>query len=331
VKLVTFEIKTPLRTLHRVGVLEETEVIDLINTYAFYLLEMKSSSRAIETARVVIGENMLSFIQGGNFSQEAANIALDFIHSRSFEQLRGNEIGQIRFPLTEVRLTTPFQPVSIRDTLNCEMHFKNSLKEVGLTELPALFYERPFYYRTSHTSIAGPEDIVPWPSYGNKLDFELEFAAIIGKKGTNIPAEKAHEYIKGYTIFNDISIRDYQVKDMSTSMGPSKSKNFTNGNIIGPCIVTCDELDPTNIRLQARVNGETWSDSLSTEMHYSFAQLIEFISKEEMLYPGEIICSGTMAFGCGLEMNRFLKPNDVIELEVEGIGILRNQIVNRVE
>lgn len=331
VKLITFETGSPLMTIKRVGVLKETEVIDLINAYALYLLKMKSSSRAVETARMIIGEDMLSYIQGGSFSQEAANVALDFIQSKSAEQLQKNEIGQITFPLTEVRLTTPLQPVSIRDTLNCQVHFKNSLKEVGLTELPALFYERPFYYRTSHTAIAGPEDVVPWPSYGQKLDFELEFAAIIGKKGTNIPAEKAYEYIQGYTIFNDISIRDYQRKDMSTSMGPSKSKNFTNGNVIGPCIVTSDELDPSNIHLQARVNGETWSDSRSTDMHFSFAQLIEFISQEETLYPGEIICSGTMAFGCGLEMNRFLNPGDVVELEVEGIGILKNQIGNKVE
>lgn len=329
-KLVTFEIGSPLITSYRVGALKETEVVDLINAYALYLHEEKSSSRAVETARVIIGENMLSFIQGGDHAREAANMALDFIESRTTEQLLKNDIGRITFPLSDVRITPPIQPVSIRDTLNCEVHFKNCLKEVGLTELPALFYERPFYYRTSHTSIAGPEDNVPWPSFGEKLDFELEFAAIIGKKGTNIPAEIAHEYIAGYTIFNDISIRDYQSKDMSTTMGPSKCKNFTNGNIIGPCIVTSDELDPSNIRLQARVNGETWTDTRSTDMHYSFAQLIEFISKEETLYPGEIICSGTMAFGCGLEQKRFLKPNDIVELEVEGIGILRNQIVNKV-
>lgn len=326
-KLVTYEIKTPLGSSLRVGALEDAKVIDLNHAFALYLAETKSSSRAYETANAVIGPSMLSFIQGGEFSFEAAQAAMDYIRSKPADQWRNNEVGEIFFSLDDIILKAPLQPVSIRDTLNSEVHFKNSLKVVGLSEVPPLFYERPYYYRTSHTAIAGPEDRIPWPSFGDKLDFELEFAAIIGKQGTNIPADKAHEYIMGYTMFNDISIRDYQRKDMSTSMGPSKCKNFTNGNIIGPCIITSDELNPANIRLQARVNGEVWSDSLSSDMYYSFAELIEFISKEETLYPGEMICSGTMAFGCGLEINRFLKPNDVIELEAEGIGTLRNQII----
>ncbi|WP_411502372.1 fumarylacetoacetate hydrolase family protein [Brevibacillus centrosporus] len=326
-KLITYEIKTAFGITQRVGVLRDTEVIDLIHAYSLYLSKIKSSSRAYETAKQIIGKDMLSFIQGGSFSLEAAKTALDFIYSTPAEEVRKNDIGEIFFSLNDVTVRVPLQPVSIRDTLNSEVHFKNSLEVVGISELPALFYERPYYYRTSHTSIAGPEDVIPWPSFGERLDFELEFAAIIGKKGINISAETAHEYIMGYTIFNDISIRDYQRKDMSTSMGPSKCKNFSHGNILGPCIVTSDELDPSNIRLQARINGEVWSDSRSSDMHYSFAQLIEFISKEETLYPGEIICSGTMAFGCGLEINRYLKSNDIIELEVDGIGILRNQII----
>lgn len=328
-KLVTYEMNTPLGKAERVGVKRDTEVIDLVHAYALYLQEVKSSHRAYETAKAILGENMLSFIQGGTLSMEAAKTAMDYMDSIPSEQIRHNEIGPILFSDQDIKLKTPLQPVSIRDSLNCEVHFKNSLRVVGLSEIPALFYERPYYYRTSHTAIAGPGDIVPWPSYGEKLDFELEFAAIIGKKGTNIPVEKAHEYIMGYTLFNDISIRDYQRSDMSTSMGPSKCKNFTNGNILGPCIVTRDELNPANIRLQARVNGEVWSDSRSTDMYYSFAELIAFISKEETLYPGEVICSGTMAFGCGLELNRFLKPGDVVELEAEGIGILRNQLIKR--
>ncbi|WP_338421072.1 fumarylacetoacetate hydrolase family protein [Mesobacillus harenae] len=325
---MTYVVKTAIGSFQRIGILRNTDVIDLVHSYALFLHEEKESARAHEKAKAILGENMLSFIQGGVFSLEAARTAHSFIESKAIDQLAHNEMGRIIFPLDEITLKAPLQPVSIRDTLNSEVHFKNSLKEVGLTELPAFFYERPYYYRTSHTAIAGTGDNVPWPSFGDKLDFELEFAAVIGKKGINIPAEKAHEYVMGYTIFNDISIRDYQRKDMSTSMGPSKSKNFTNGNILGPCITTSDELDPTNISLKARVNGETWSDARSSDMYYSFAKLIEFISKEETLYPGEVICSGTMAFGCGLELNRFLKPNDVIELEVEGIGILKNKIIS---
>jgi 2-keto-4-pentenoate hydratase/2-oxohepta-3-ene-1,7-dioic acid hydratase in catechol pathway len=327
VKLVSFEIKTPIGNAIRIGALQDQKVIDLIHSYALYLYEKKSSDRALETAEAILGKDMLALVRGGKLAFEAAQCAVDYLDSLIPEEVFGINGEKIVFQLDEISLRVPIRPVSIRDTLNCEVHFRNCLEEVGLTEIPPLFYERPYFYRTSHTSIAGPDDQIPWPSFGEKLDYELEFAAIIGKQGTNIPAEEAHEYIMGYTIFNDISIRDYQNKDMSTKMGPSKCKNFLNSNIIGPCITTSDELNPNNIRLQARINGEVWSDSRSTDMYYSFAELIEFISKEETLYPGEIICSGTMAFGCGLELNRFLKPNDVIELVAEGIGILKNQIV----
>ena len=326
-KLVTFELELLTGKTNRVGVLMNEKIIDLVNAYSLYLHEEKSSERAYELAKNVIGNNMLSFIQGGDYSLEAEDKALKYLQSKDLNIIKGPNQEKITYNLNDVTLKAPLQPISIRDSLNSEVHFKNSLKEIGLTEVPSLFYERPYYYRTSHTSIAGPEDKIKWPSFGDKLDFELEFAIVIGKKGTNIKAENAHEYIFGYTIFNDISIRDYQVDDMKTMMGPSKSKNFTNGNILGPCITTSDEIDSSDLRLQARVNNEIWSDRKSSDMYYSFAELIEFISKEETLCPGEVICSGTMAFGCGLELGRFLEPNDVIELEVEGIGILRNQII----
>lgn len=326
-RFVTFEVDSPFGRIQRLGALQGNAVVDLTHAFGLYLYEKKSSFRAFDLASEVLGKNMLAFIQGGDYSREAAEIALDYINAKGTEELIGPTGQRIVYKKDEVTLKAPFLPVSIRDTLNCETHFRNCLKETAHSEIPKLFYERPFYYRTSHTSIAGPEDTIPWPSFGVKLDYELEFAVIIGKKGKNIPAEQANQYIMGYTIFNDISIRDYQTMDMSTSMGPSKSKNFVNANVIGPCITSVDELDPANLRMQARVNGETWSDANSSDMHFSFPELIEFISKEETLYPGEMICSGTMAFGCGLELGKFLKPNDVIELEVENIGILRNQIV----
>lgn len=326
-KLVTFEIDSTLGKVERLGALRDKEIIDLSFAFAQYLYEKKSSHRAFDAANEILGKNMLTFVQGGDYSLEAAEITLDFLDSKDIQEIIGPKGQKIAYQLEDISLKAPIQPISIRDTLNCETHFRNCLNVLGLSEIPPLFYERPYYYRTSHTLIAGPEDKIPWPSFGDNLDYELEFAVVIGKEGTNIPAEKADQYIMGYTIFNDISIRDYQSKDISTNLGPSKSKNFMNANILGPCIVTSNDFDPTNIRLRARVNGETWSDSKSSDMYYSFPELIEFISKEETLYPGEIICSGTMAFGSGLELGRYLKPNDVVELEVNGIGILRNQII----
>jgi len=154
---------------------------------------------------------------------------------------------------------------------------------------------------------------------------------VIGRRGKDIPVEEAHRYIAGFTIFNDFSARDQQMREAPIGMGPSKGKDFDTGNAIGPYLVTPDELDVTNLRMVARVNGEVWSEGSSRGMHFSFAQLIAHVSQSETIYPGELWGSGTVTNGCGLELGRSLQPGDVVELEVEGIGILRNRVVRAVE
>jgi 2-keto-4-pentenoate hydratase/2-oxohepta-3-ene-1,7-dioic acid hydratase in catechol pathway len=195
--------------------------------------------------------------------------------------------------------------------------------------LPEVFYEIPAHYRTSSTDVIGPDEPIFWPSYTDKLDYELEIAVCIGKEGVNIPVEKAEEYIFGYTIFNDISARDIQSKEMELRLGPAKSKSFQNSNIMGPCLVTPDELNANNLRMKARINGEVWSDGNTRDMHFKFHQLIAYLSKDDPLYPGEFIGSGTVGFGCGMELNKWIRPGDVVELEIEGIGILRNKVERR--
>ena len=145
-----------------------------------------------------------------------------------------------------------------------------------------------------------------------KLDYELEFGIYIGKQGTNIRAEKAQEYIAGYTIFNDVSARD-ALKEVRLFLGPAKGKDFDKGNVMGPCLVTPDELDVSDIKLTARINGEVWSEGRSSDMYWSFPKIIEYISASETLYPGDFIGSGTVADGCGDELDRWIQPGDIIE------------------
>jgi 2-keto-4-pentenoate hydratase/2-oxohepta-3-ene-1,7-dioic acid hydratase in catechol pathway len=142
-----------------------------------------------------------------------------------------------------------------------------------------------------------------------------------------VPKEKAREHIFGYTIFNDISARDAQAVEMGGMLGPAKGKDFDTGNVMGPCLVTVDELpDPYNLSMVARVNGEEWGRGNSRDMYWKFEDVIAHISRSETLYPGEFFGSGTVGNGCGLEQMRYLKPGDVVELEVEGIGLLRTRI-----
>jgi len=238
-------------------------------------------------------------------------------------------------PLQGTKLLAPLpRPESIRDCLVFEAHLVNAMKaweklaNRPVTAIPKVWYERPTWYKGNRFSVAGHEADVQWPPYSEMMDFELELACVIGRKGRDIPAAKGLEHIFGFTIFNDFSARDTQMVERPLGMGPMKGKDFDTGNVFGPWIVTTDEIgDPQQLAMEVRVNGERWGGGSSSGMQHSFAGILAFISRSETLYPGEIIASGTVGTGCGLELTRFLKPNDVVELEVEKIGVLRNRIV----
>ncbi|KQX19444.1 MULTISPECIES: fumarylacetoacetate hydrolase family protein [unclassified Sphingomonas] len=239
------------------------------------------------------------------------------------------DAGQLLAPLP--------RPIQMRDCLCFEEHLTNAIdgrnRVAGRTERTPeqqrrleLFRSRPFWYKCNRFAFAGPDTVVQWPAFSIWMDYELELAAVIGRTGRNIPIEAAESYIFGYTIFNDFSARDVQNDEMA-SLGPCRSKDFDNANILGPCIVTADAFNLADARMEARVNGERWGGGSTASMNTSFAQLIAFISESETLHAGELLGSGTVGTGCGLELGRRLTSGDVVELEVEGIGILRNQVV----
>jgi 2-keto-4-pentenoate hydratase/2-oxohepta-3-ene-1,7-dioic acid hydratase in catechol pathway len=191
-----------------------------------------------------------------------------------------------------------------------------------------LFAKQPIYYKANRFSVIGTEETVIWPSYSRTMDFELEYGCYIKKAAKDVPVEKARDYIFGYTIYNDFSARDAQAVEMIGQLGPAKGKDFDTGNAMGPCLVTADEMpNPYDLTMIARVNGEEWGRGNTSTMHWKFEDLIAYISRSETLYPGEFLGSGTIGNGCGLEAQRFLKPGDEVELDVEGIGVLRNRIV----
>jgi len=238
-------------------------------------------------------------------------------------------------PLAAAKLLAPLpRPESIRDCLVFEQHLVNAMKaweklaNRPVTEVPKVWYERPTWYKGNRFSVVGHETDVQWPPYSEMMDFELELACVIGRKGRDIPAERGLEHIFGFTIFNDFSARDTQMVERPLGMGPMKGKDFDTGNVFGPWIVTTDEIgDPQSLEMEVRVNGERWGGGNSRDMQHGFAGILAFVSASETLYPGEIIASGTVGTGCGLELTRFLKPGDVVELEIAKIGVLRNRIV----
>lgn len=285
--------------------------------------------------------SLQSLIEGGAAALDLARRALEHVAEK---QAPGTWVER-----DSVQLLAPLpHPVQMRDFMCFEQHLKQSfqssmelvaalapdpeqalagLRASGRFDIPAVWYEIPIYYKCNRFSVVGTEHDVRWPGYANLLDYELELAAVIGTGGVDIPAEKAREHIFGFTIFNDVSARDYQTREMQGMLGPCKGKDFDTGNVLGPCITTADEIDPYDLTMVARVNGEEWSRGHSGTIHHRFEACIAHVSQSETLHPGEILGSGTVGSGCGLEQKRFLSPGDVVELEIEGIGVLRNRIV----
>ncbi|MBV1927627.1 MAG: fumarylacetoacetate hydrolase family protein, partial [Rhodobacteraceae bacterium] len=240
---------------------------------------------------------------------------------------------QAQVAVSSVTFLPPIMPVQFRDCLVFETHLKNSFaaatKMTGRAfDVPGVWYKQPIYYKGNRMSFVGHEANVIWPPYAEFLDIELELAIVVGKKGKDISQENATDYIFGYTILNDVSARDAQMAEMPGQLGPAKGKDFDTGNILGPYILTADEVPhPVALNMQARVNGTVWGGGNSVDMHHNFGAILSHISASETLYPGEVIGSGTVGTGCGLEVGKQLQPNDRFELEIEGIGILANQIV----
>jgi 2-keto-4-pentenoate hydratase/2-oxohepta-3-ene-1,7-dioic acid hydratase in catechol pathway len=194
-------------------------------------------------------------------------------------------------------------------------------------DIPAIWYQSPIYYTASHMCVSGPGAEITWPSYSRIMDYELEFAAVIGTPGRDITATGALDHVFGFTIFNDLSARDEQMRVMEGKLGPGKGKEFDGSNILGPCIVTMDEIgDPYALEMTARINGEEVSRGNSGTMHHRFEDMISFAARGQTIHAGEVFGSGTVGTGCGLEHGRMLKDGDVIELHVEKIGTLRNRI-----
>jgi 2-keto-4-pentenoate hydratase/2-oxohepta-3-ene-1,7-dioic acid hydratase in catechol pathway len=282
--------------------------------------------------------SVLAIVEGGD-------AALD----RAYETIKKAPANAI-LRRDEARLRAPIQPPpQMRDCLCFELHLQQAfaasrkltaqrsadpektlaeLERSGTSAAPAIFYKQPIYYKANRFAVIGTDEEVVWPEYSQFLDFELEFGIYIKKKAKDVSRENARDYIFGYTIFNDMSARDVQGVEMEGRLGPCKGKDFDTGNPMGPCLVTADELtDPYSLTMIARVNGEEWGRGSSSSMYWKFEDLIAYISRSETLHPGEFLGSGTVGNGCGLEHMRFIKPGDVIELEVEGIGKLRNRIV----
>ena len=246
-----------------------------------------------------------------------------------------SSVAAPKVPLTNVRLRSPvLQPPTVRDYIVYEEHATSQ----GTREVDEVWYRMPVFYFSNPLVIYGPDEQVPYPSASDQLDYELEIGCVIGREGSNVPESEGLQYIAGFCIFNDWSARDLQFDEMTFGLGPAKGKDSASS--LGPWLVTTDEMAPfiqdgrLNLKCSATVNGDVWlKDSEAGAAYHSWGSIIERASKDSRIVPGDVIGSGTVGGGSvresirkGYENSRFLEPGDVVELEVENIGVLRSTL-----
>ena len=277
--------------------------------------------------------SMLALIDGGDAALAVAQKNLE---------------SGARRPLSGVKLLSPVpEPRQIRDFNNFEQHMRDA--PAGMARLRAKMagqpepdpatlrgpvadvnFAQPIFYISNRFSVVGHDAEIEWPDYSEWMDYEGEFGVFIGKKGKNIPKERAREHIFGFAVFNDFSARDKQAREMEGRMGPTKGKSFDTGNAIGPWIVTKDEIpDARALNVTVRVNGDVVGKNSTSGLIHSFEDMIAYISRSETLYPGEFLGSGTVGGCCALESGHWLKPGDVVEVDFDRIGNLRNRVVKK--
>lgn len=332
----------------RVGVLLGTIVIDL--AAAAPLVFEDQEDERWELLDILRGTPDGSGIDGAAEIAAAVLDQLGVSGADAFEEPAGGDgaadrglagglsIGGVEMvlPLSEVRLLAPLpRPASLRDFYAFEQHVATAAHNRG-RQVPPAWYEMPVFYFSNHAAIYGPDDRIPMP-HTSALDYELEIACVIGWAGRDIAEEQAAEHIAGYTILNDWSARDIQREERTVGLGPAKAKDFATS--LGPWLVTPDELEEYelgdgryNLTMVARVNGVERSRGNFRDIYYTFAQIIARASRDVTLHPGDVLGSGTVGSGCLLELTAdqgpWLAVGDVVELEVTGLGVLRNQIAS---
>lgn len=277
---------------------------------------------------------MLEFIHAGEESWDYVRRVVAALGDQDPRELKGASRTKVGYSIQDVILLPPLiRPLGMRDFYAFEGHVVKAYKNRG-AEVPEEWYQFPAFYFTNPNAIYGPDQTIPIPKSTGALDYELEVACILGKPGSDISPEEAEEHIFGYTIFNDWSARDVQRMERKVGLGPAKGKDFASS--IGPWIVTSDELEDRStgrpgvfdLEMVARVNGEERSRGNWKDIHYSFGEMIARASEDALLLPGELIGSGTVGTGCLLELTSgegpWLKPGDIVELEIERLGVLRN-------
>ncbi|MCW2693494.1 MAG: fumarylacetoacetate hydrolase family protein [Mycobacterium sp.] len=324
-RYATFRLPTPLGPRERVGVLTAAgTVLDLEGAYRQVLTERIDPDRAAVVAAAVLPPDLLALLGNGGLATDAVAEVLEaFAPVLDAPGATTADGAVVVHALGGLELLSPLpRPAGLRDCSAYEQHVATASRG----KVPERWYEMPAYYKGNPRTVVGTGADIPVPAGARKCDYELEYAAVIGRRGADLTEEQALACVAGYLVFNDVSIRDVQFREMSIGLGPAKSKDLDGTNVLGPVLVTPDEWDPhaPNV-MRALVNGEEWSRGLTDSIHHPVERILSYISRGETLHVGDVVGTGTVGGGCGLELGRYPQPGDLVELEVEGLGRLSNR------
>jgi len=336
-KLVTFRERSSGR--ERGGILIGSAVLDLEACLAWNERDC-GRDESLPAVRARYGEGVLGFVEHHKAARPAADAA---VAAHASNELPPAVAGlRTVYAIADVDLLAPIpRPPSMRDGYAFRQHVERARFNRGLEMIPE-FDAFPVFYFTNHQAVIGPGELRVQKRHLDRLDFELEAAIVVGTKARNVPASRADEVVFGMTIMNDFSARTLQMEEMKLSLGPAKGKDFATG--LGPYLVTMDELAAQtrasdrgarfDLEMRALVNGTQVSRGNVADMNWTFAQILERASYGVTLYPGDVIGSGTCGTGCFLELNgskitkdQWLRPGDVVALEIDGLGRLEHRVV----
>lgn len=304
-KLVTFA----QNGLTRIGAVEGEQVIDL-NAALKAKLESEGKIRAEKISEAYIPTDMKGFLQGGKESLELAKESVQFA-------LNNESAVQLVFDKTDVKVGAP---VTNPGKMICVGHnYREHILEMG-RELPS----HPVLFAKFANTIVGPEDDIPFYPISEQLDYEAEFAFVVGKRAKNVSQEDALDYVAGYTIVNDVTYRDIQRRTIEWLQGKAVDGTAP----MGPWLVTSDELtDPAGLEILLSVNGEERQRSNTANLVFTVQRLVEFLSELMTLEPGDVILTGTPGgVGVAREPQAFLRDGDVVRIEVDKVGVLENKV-----
>lgn len=324
-KLCTFVIATAVGPVQRVGVVMADFVVDATAARCALMEHSLSMDAAARVAQAQVPADMIQLIGSGSLAIDWVREAVQRVTDNGQEQTSGG--ARIMHRMDKVTLLAPVpRPPGIACFITWSAHIDDS-RDKGYTMLkfPERGGDLRAYYKANPDAVEGPATIIPRPAYASETDVECEMAAVIGVGGKDLTPEQARAAIVGYAVFNDVSYREIQLREMAFGLGPTKGKDADHSNVLGPWLVTSDEVgDPQNLMMSFAVNGDVISSYHTSQMAWDFADLVSYLSRGQTLRPGHIVTSGSFPGGSALDAKIRLHSGDRIAMSVERLGTLQS-------